>query len=357
MKQALFLCAVGISLGVSVGYLWLGEAESLGVRRAGSGTPGVVPAAAQGTVSRRLAASAAQHNTLQAGENQVPAASSGLTRATLWGTIKDEAGDVITGQSLKLYSASLNQQQTATSNAYGEFVFNGITPTSDYRLSVTPRDMYYRYEDTITIDDHQINTVIVLRKLPLGLLTGRVVDVAGDPVPRLGLVIKSLSKPRWTSNVTADENGQFALNNVPQGKLEVSSRASHLLQTTGIQFTSGSEHLLKVTGLEFVVGQNLAFDIVVDSGPYSIGGRVQDPYGEPLMGVNVLLDWRHSKGALRSVSARRTTTDFNGEFSIDRVGPGEHDLIISYGGIGAERLRVNVGYDFGQIEAVLAASN
>lgn len=360
MKPTMFMYAVLVGLGGAVAYLWHREHSPDPSRHSQSLTLQVVQTigAAPGTEPSR---SAAQLN--QVDNTPLPAAYKPVTaladntQATLWGTIKTQWGELIPGQELKLYSPSLNQQHVATSNDYGEFVISGITPESDYRVSVTPRGMFQRYENKIGIDNYQTNTTIVLRELPVGLLTGRVVDIAGDAVPGLTLVIKSVSRPRWTSNVTTDENGQFKLDNVPQGKLDVSSRANHLLHTTGIYFTTGAEQLLKITGVDFKVGANAALNMVIDSGPHAITGRVQDEFGEPLAGANVLLDWVHREGLIRSVSARRTITDFNGEFTIHGLGSGVHDLIISSNGIGASRRSINVGYDSGQVETVLTLSN
>lgn len=360
MKAAAFLYAVLISLAGVIGYLWYSESAPGSKRQTQSATAAVVQTAvpSQATTSGHSLPQLTLINANFPSPAKQPVnGPEDFASATLWGTIKTDSADFIPGQELKLYSPSLNQQHIAISNDYGEFVINGIKPAIDYRISVKPRGMFQRYENIIEIHAHQINTTVVLRELPVGLLAGRIVDIEGDSVPGLTLVIKSLSKPRWASNVTTDQNGQFALDNVPQGKIEVSSRASHLLNATGIYFTSGSEQLLRITGVDFVVGANAVLNIVVDSGPHAIRGRVQDEFGEPLAGVSVLLDWVHSEGLLRSVSARRTLTDFNGEFSIDGLGSGLHELVISSSGIGASRRSINVGYDSGQIEAVLTLAN
>lgn len=276
--------------------------------------------------------------------------------ARLWGTIKTESGNVVSGQKLRLYSPALNQQHIATSNDYGEFTIDGITASPDYRLTVAPRGMFYRYESKIAIQGHAAVANVVLRKLPLGLLVGRVVDIAGEPVPGLELVVKSVSRPRWNSVVTSDHNGQFELENVPQGKLEILSRAHHLLESTGIRFDTASGQLMRITGVDFVAGGGAVVDVIVDAGPHSIMGRVQDEFGEPLKGVDILVDWAHSHGLLRSVSMRRTMTDYNGEFLIKGLGSGKHELIISSSGIGATRRSINVGYDSGLINAVLVVN-
>ncbi len=259
-------------------------------------------------------------------------------RAILWGTIQTETGKTVTGQRLKLYSASLNRQHVTVSNEHGEFVIDNITPANDYNISVSPRGMYRRYEAEIAIGADLTNVKIVLRNLRVGLLTGRIVDVKGNPVPGFRLSIRSLSKSRWSHTATSDKNGRFEVDQVPQGVLEMSSMLTQLLKITGLRFPAGSSSLL---------------NLVVDVGPHTITGRVYDELGEPMAGASVLLNWVHTLDGVRSVTNRRTMTDPGGKFAIDGLGEGPHDLIISLSDAGIYRRNIDVGNETGQIEAVL----
>lgn len=258
-------------------------------------------------------------------------------RAILWGTIQTETGEIVTGEQLKLYSASLNRQHVTISNEHGEFLIVDITPANDYNISVSPRGMYQRYEADIEIGANQTYVKIILRDLGVGLLTGRIVNIKGNPVPGFTLSIRSLPKPRWSNTVTGDEGGRFEVGQVPQGGLEI-SRLDQLLKITGLHFTAGSSSLL---------------NLVVDFGPYTITGHAYDELGEPIAGASVLLNWVYTLGGVRSVTNRRTMTDPSGKFAIDGLGEGPHDLIISLSDAGVYRHNIDVGNETGQIEAVL----
>ncbi len=259
-------------------------------------------------------------------------------QAILWGTLQTETGEIISGEELQLYSASLNKQHTTTSQHNGEFSIDDISPAKDYRISVSPRGMYQRYNADIEIDSSQTYTDVVLQSLPAGLLVGRIVDVRGNPVPQFEISVRSLSKTGWSKKVASNEIGQFEVDQVPQGELEI--------------FT-GFTKQLKITGLFFAVESASEFILVVDVGPYSIMGNVYDNHGEPVAGASVLLSWVYRSGVIRSISNRRTMADSRGEFVIDGLGVGPHDLIVTASDIGVYRRNINVGNETGQVEAVL----
>ena len=262
----------------------------------------------------------------------------------LWGTVQTESGEVVSGEEVQLYSATLNEKHRSISNDHGEFVMHDVTPAADYSVSVSPRGMFARYQRDVAIDQNQIDLNIVLRSLPTASMTGWVVDTTGNPVPAFDLVIRSPARARWSATVTTDAGGRFEVNRVPEGRLEVSTRT---LQTG---------QLMKITGLELVAGSTRPVKLVVDAGTHMVSGRVYDALGSPVAGANVLLTWTHSEATVRSIATRRTITDPDGGFTLDGLGAGPHELIVSFGGQG-QRRKIEVGQDNLPVDLVLDLSD
>ena len=237
MRKIIYLCIVfAILVGTYVFYLPRDRASGpiVGPQAVATIRPNVTAESYSGLRGK--------HDSISPDDQLITVATNGVPKksiaprvpdqAILWGAIQTETGETVTGEALKLYSASLNRQYVTVSNNHGEFVIDEVTPANEYQISVSPRGMYQRYEVDIEVGANQTDIKIVLRDLRIGPLAGRIVDVRGNPVPGFNLSVRNLSKPRWSTTATGDENGQFEVDRVPQGVLEISSTLNQLLKIT-----------------------------------------------------------------------------------------------------------------------------
>jgi hypothetical protein len=239
----------------------------------------------------------------------------------VWGTIQTESGAVTHFDRIMLYSLSLDKGYEAFSNPNGYFYIEEMTPAPDYGLWVIPAGMYQQqHREMVSISSDQREFSIVLRELPVGTLSGVIVNTDGIAVPEFGIKIRSLekaTKSMWSASFITDRFGSFQVENVPLGVLE---------------FSSTFGHALRITGHKFVGDPKFPLILVVDQGTNAISGQVYDQFNNPVGGANVVLNWENTDGQVRSVVTRQKTTNTSGEFSMKGMGSGEHELTISIAG-------------------------
>lgn len=197
--------------------------------------------------------------------------------------------------------------------------------------------MYKRYLRVMEIDSNETHLNIVLEILPTGPLSGRIIDINGNPIPGFLLSLRSSIKPTWSRHVATDTLGQFRVPGFPLGPYEVSSMSGLLLTITGLKFAGEMEPV----------------ELTVDSGPYSITGRIYDHMGKPLGGAGVFLDWTFNRGEVRNFTARRTATDPEGRFSISGLGEGAHDLLLVASRESVYRREIDLGRESGRLDVVM----
>jgi hypothetical protein len=115
--------------------------------------------------------------------------------------------------------------------------------------------------------------------------------------------------------VEGDSGGHFNADGVPHGTLHFAS-------------LSGPYHVIRGDPKS---GDGSEFEIVVDSGGNRLAGRVLDADGRPVAGAQVDLAWVHVGDGLRSSSIRRSTSDPDGSFRFENLGPGPHRLTVRAG--------------------------
>jgi len=229
----------------------------------------------------------------------------------VWGTVETIFGDIVEGEKVKLYSASLDRRYSGTSNGQGEFRIDDVQPATDYKLSVKPAGMFRRYKrSNLEIEGVQTVLRVVLEPLRVGALRGEIVDAEGRPVPNFSIFVRSLSKDRGIRRVRSGPVGRFQVQDFPEGPLEVTAR----------------EHILNIRGLTFDPDSNGILTLVVDEGPHQLSGKVYDGFGHPHVGATVLLRWTHVGNDARTVVERQTLTDEQGAFNLDGLGAGRHQL-------------------------------
>ena len=155
-----------------------------------------------------------------------------------------------------------------------------------------------------------------------GTVSGRVVDKsagkpitsfeAGVTVPRGGGGMMVMTPPMMQAFNSDD--GSFTLENVPAGQVQITASApGYVAARVSTTVAEGKP----VTGLE----------IPLDSG-VKLSGRVTGPDGAALAGVAVTS--MPAGRIMRMGPPETTTTDGNGEYSLDALDPGDHSFSFSW---------------------------
>ena len=199
--------------------------------------------------------------------------------------------------------------------------------------------MFKRYtKSQIRLRTDQEVHNIVLESIPLGLLTGRIVDPYGRPVTNIELLLQAVETNSWTTNVITDANGSFSVAEFPKGRFKVTIKGQQTLTATGLKF--GPD-----TGVPVI--------LTIDLGPYSLGGRIYDESGQTFDGADVFLYWALHENGVRIRSTRKASADASGEFRFTGLGPGDHELVVSAwrGNTIKQTVRqpVDVGVDSGEL--------
>ena len=183
---------------------------------------------------------------------------------------------------------------------------------------------------------------IILESLPVGVLSGKVVDFFDRPVPNFELSIRSEENDYWLIDAVTDESGAFSVTDFPKGGFQVSSGSMQSFQATGLYFDPND--------IDPVI-------IHVDIGRYSLSGYIYNDSGKIIDGANVVVVWTAENNGITSESTRQAITDTNGAFQFSGLGPGKHELIVFAWGDDAfkrmVRQTVNLGVDSGQVNVVL----
>ena len=229
---------------------------------------------------------------------------------------------------------------------YGEFVFTDLKPAWDYVLKVSAQGLFKRYtKSPIALRSDQEVHNIVLEAIPLGVLTGRIVDSYDQPVAGIELLMQTVETDFWSTNAITDANGNFSVVEFPKGR--------YLLTTLG-------QHTMRASGLRFDPDANEPVYLTIDLGPYNLRGRIYDESGQILDGAHVMLIWASQKNGVRIRSTRQVNADASGEFQFSGLGPGDHELVVSAWRVDTfgekikqtVRQRVNMGGESGELDII-----
>lgn len=258
------------------------------------------------------------------------------------GRVRSTYGDPVPRETVRLYAPSLKRQYLATSGEDGLFTVANVEIATDYQLSVRPNGSYQDYmEGPIALNSSGIFLDVRLEPLAGGSLTGRMVDLDGRPIPGFQLWLSSDRSRTRFRPVASDQDGYFFIEDAPEGRLVLETRAAPQLRVSGAQLQPGEDADLL---------------LLLDWGDLDLSGRIVDDRGGPVGGAQVLLTWMHRGPALSSTSNRRTVSDQNGLFRFTQLGPGVHHLDVRSPGFGAFRRSVDVGRDVGFVDVVLQPS-
>ena len=259
---------------------------------------------------------------------------------TLSGWVRTEFGDNIAFETVVLFSHSQKTHHSIVTGLSGEFTFTDLKPDWDYVLKVSPQGMFKRYtKSQLKLRSFQEVHNIVLESIPLGILSGRMVDPYGRPVSGINLLIQTVeTRDFWDATATTDANGSYSVAGFPEGRFRVMVRGQQIFTASGLKFDPDTAVPVKLT---------------IDHGPYTLGGRIYDESGQTFDGADVYLNWRLHENGVRFRSTRKISVDASGEFRFTGLGPGNHELTVTArrGDTFKQTVRrtVNVGVDSGEL--------
>ncbi len=210
--------------------------------------------------------------------------------------------------------------QTFTS-ATGEFCMNGI-PTGEYVVEASAPGFAPSFSSNVSVSRGQAQGGLVVRMTKGGLLSGRIVDAAGNPVPKARITthdkdwaddeFSAMLGNTFPSNVTAVDvrcgaDGRFLLTGLTPESYQMHVRAAG--------FTRYIQNDITITdGQETKLG-----DIRLSHGG-SLRGTLFDPSGKPLVGGSINLS---PDGGTSTMGYTAKSGD-GGKFQISNIAPGRY---------------------------------
>jgi hypothetical protein len=237
--------------------------------------------------------------------------------ATVSGTLATERGVPLAGETIQLRATASQATHSVLTGTDGRFSIPGVTPGPGYYLSVRPAAGYGDYQRALEVGPDGAFVPITLRELSTTRLSGRLVDVEGDPIAGLELTVVSGQALGRTLATATDDEGRFELADVPTGHLSFAAKPPESLVLGGVLVSPGSDAELLLRA---------------DWGEHALRGRVLGADGRPLGGAEVELSWSHAGEGSRGRSVRSAVTDASGAFEFGRLGAGIHRIDVRAAG-------------------------
>lgn len=224
-----------------------------------------------------------------------------------------DGGAAVTAGSVYLYGDDVDHWDYANLDEQGRYAFNAVPP-GHYRVNfeASGHPTQYAYGKTdwssanlITVTDGA-ETVVDDELLPVGTITGRLVDRAGAPVPYVSVNAEAVDYSTYGYGST-DPDGNFTIQVVP-GSYRVRFDVGSFSQYAYGTLDSAAATVFAITaGASVTVNET-----VVATG--TVAGRFTDTSGAPVSGVDVVVSNGQFYGGAQ--------TDDDGRYRLDQVPTG-----------------------------------
>ncbi len=256
---------------------------------------------------------------------------------TVSGRVIDSRGTPVAGETVRLNSARLKESYTGTTDQSGHFSITSVAASADYDVRIYPQGAYKKlHQQSLGVQGKSMRLDLVLESLAFGRITGQMIDLDGNPVPRFSLMLYSEDANESPVQVTGDALGYFALDQFPAGRLTFSTNSSPHFSIRGVTLPAGGEAFA---------------ELVLDWGRYLLQGQVTDSRGDPVSVVSVqLIQSVTDSYGVSSRATRRVAADSQGRFQFSQLGPGPHTVYIGKTqGFAKVRLEHDVPLDGNQV--------
>jgi protocatechuate 3,4-dioxygenase beta subunit len=231
--------------------------------------------------------------------------------ATVAGWVSASDGGPVSGETVLLLGET---RYHALTNAVGEFLIPEVVADAAYRLSIRPGPPYRDHEERVRVGATGLHKNVVLEPLDYGTLSGRMIDLLGNPVPHFNLWLHTTDVSAQRLLVTGDAGGRYAVADVPTGPLSFATLANPRFTISGPALSPR-----RPEG---------SVDLVLDWGGHEIRGRILDAGGNPVAAPQVTLYWAYHQYGVQSRAVRHTSVAADGSFRFSRLGPGAHTVTV-----------------------------
>ncbi len=228
---------------------------------------------------------------------------------TVSGRVVDADGNAVAGAGIRDSGDGPRGKPRTTSADDGTFSITGITVGRERRIIAEKRGFVRGITETFTLGPREMRTGVVLTLLRGAVLSGRVVDAAGDPVPSAVVLAKPAAVFTSERRTRVGPDGAFRFDALPAGRCELRAVRSGYLgrRHADVALTEGGTH----DGVTITLDRGL-----------TIAGRVVDDSGQPVAGARVQASPSRSSRERYGGSGTSVTED-DGTFTIPALGPGE----------------------------------
>jgi hypothetical protein len=244
-----------------------------------------------------------------------------------------EDGEPLEGQSVVLDTGGRGSWHRATTDAEGHFAMPAVEVGDGYRLLVDARGGFKPYvRPKVAVNASGLQLDIQLEPDGGRVLSGRIVNPEGMPVPNFQLVVRAEKPPYQAMRMSSDAAGYFVVQDPPHGALV---------------FESSSNPQVRIAGVDG--GSSAPIDLIIDTGGNEIYGFVVNEAGQPVPARSVVLSWQHDNGFISASTTRRAVADAQGRFSFGQIGPGVHTILVDAEGYELARVEHDPsrqGYQF-----------
>ncbi len=228
---------------------------------------------------------------------------------------------------------------TAVTDAEGHFKIDNIEP-GRYTLSVEHNGFSggpkHRHARSLTLDSGQELKDLVLRLQPAAVITGKIVDNDGDPVPNAYVLVTSdASSHRRSFRAEGETNdlGEYRISNLKSGRYLITANPEiHLFQRSQVEsdkrpapyitYYPGTIDKAQAVPVELHAGDELPANFALAYGPsFRIRGTVSGIPTFESSGLSVMLG---SKDQGWPIGASDTDVKKDGSFEIHNVLPGSY---------------------------------
>ncbi len=236
---------------------------------------------------------------------------SAIPAARIMGRVTSPADNALVGAeviAVRRTPTGVIELARAGTGTDGRFVLGALPAGKDLFLWAQGGDSAPTEVGPIETRSGQVSGPVPLRLDTGGRLSGRVVDAAGEGVFGARVLARSARpKAGWTESITASgPDGGFVFESLPLVSLEVVATFGEL--APGRQAGVRLDRSPRTDGLIVMLGP-----------PSVIRGRVEDPEGDAIAGVPVLLLRGGTEWA-------RTISDSGGHFSFSSLDPGRYQV-------------------------------